>query len=289
MTRKRVLGKGLDALIPAADGLPTASGGVMQIAVDEIRPNPRQPRGALDPEELEDLATSIREHGVLQPLLVTRPVDRDGFELIAGHRRLQAARMAGLRTVPAILRLTSDEEQLELALIENMQRTDLNALEAAEGYRRLADDFGLSHEAIAGRVGKSRVAISNTLRLLKLPEAVRRSLAQGAISEGHARALLSLPTTQAQTAALQTILRRGLNVRQTEELIRRLAGARAAARARRKRAPEETDLEEQLRQSLGTRVTLRRGRNGGSLVIRFYSDEELNALVDQLLGTARVA
>ncbi len=289
MTRKRVLGKGLDALIPAADGLPTASGGVMQIAVDEIRPNPRQPRGALDPEELEDLATSIREHGVLQPLLVTRPVDRDGFELIAGHRRLQAARMAGLRTVPAILRLTSDEEQLELALIENMQRTDLNALEAAEGYRRLADDFGLSHEAIAGRVGKSRVAVSNTLRLLKLPEAVRRSLTQGAISEGHARALLSLPTTQAQTAALQTILRRGLNVRQTEELIRRLAGARAAARARRKRAPEETDLEEQLRQSLGTRVTLRRGRNGGSLVIRFYSDEELNALVDQLLGTARVA
>lgn len=289
MTRKRVLGKGLDALIPAADGLPTASGGVMQIAVDEIRPNPRQPRGALDLEELEDLATSIREHGVLQPLLVTRPVDRDGFELIAGHRRLQAARMAGLRTVPAILRLTSDEEQLELALIENMQRTDLNALEAAEGYRRLADDFGLSHEAIAGRVGKSRVAVSNTLRLLKLPEAVRRSLTQGAISEGHARALLSLPTTQAQTAALQTILRRGLNVRQTEELIRRLAGARAAARARRKRAPEETDLEEQLRQSLGTRVTLRRGRNGGSLVIRFYSDEELNALVDQLLGTARVA
>jgi len=289
MTRKRVLGKGLDALIPAADGLPTASGGIMQISVDEIRPNPRQPRGALDPEELEDLSTSIREHGVLQPLLVTRPVDRDGFELIAGHRRLQAARMAGLRTVPAILRLTSDEEQLELALIENLQRTDLNALEAAEGYRRLADDFGLSHEAIAGRVGKSRVTISNTLRLLKLPEAVRRSLAQGAISEGHARALLSLPTAQAQTAALQAILRRGLNVRQTEELIRRLAGAKAAARARRKRAPEESDLEEQLRQSLGTRVTLRRGRNGGSLVIRFYSDEELNALVDQLLGTARVA
>ena len=197
--------------------------------------------------------------------------------------------MAGLHTVPAILRLTSDEEQLELALIENLQRTDLNALEAAEGYRRLADDFSLSHEAIAARVGKSRAAVSNTLRLLKLPEAVRRSLAQGAISEGHARALLSLPTVQAQTAALQTILRRGLSVRQTEELIHRLAGARAAARARRKRAPEETDLEEQLRQTLGTRVTLRRGRNGGSLVIRFYSDEELNALVDQLLGTARVA
>lgn len=289
MSRKRGLGKGLDALIPAADGLPTASGGVMQIPVDEIRPNPRQPRAALDPEELEDLAASIRDHGVLQPLLVTRPTDREGFELIAGHRRLEAARMAGLHTVPAILRLTSDEEQLELALIENLQRTDLNALEAAEGYRRLADDFGLSHEAIAARVGKSRAAISNTLRLLKLPEAVRRSLTQGAISEGHARALLSLPTVQAQTAALQTILRRGLSVRQTEELIHRLAGARAAARARRKRAPEETDLEEQLRQTLGTRVTLRRGRNGGSLVIRFYSDEELNALVDQLLGTARVA
>jgi ParB family chromosome partitioning protein len=170
-----------------------------------------------------------------------------------------------------------------LALIENLQRTDLNPLEAAEGYRQLTDDFKLSHEEVASRVGKTRTAVSNTLRLLKLGNPARQALTEGRITEGHARALLGLPTGQSQTAALGVIETRELNVRQTEALVRRLVGERRPPRKARKKSPEESDLEAQLRQALGTRVVLRRSGKGGSLVIRFYSDEELNALLDRLL------
>jgi ParB family chromosome partitioning protein len=283
MPTRRGLGKGLDALIPRADNL----GGVEQIAVEAILPNPRQPRRDFDPAELEGLAASIREHGVLQPLIVTPEPGSDKYGLVAGERRLQAARIAGLGAVPVIVRTASDQQRLELALIENLQRTDLNPLEAAEGYRQLIDDFSLSHEDVAARVGKTRTTVSNTLRLLKLGEPARQALAEGRISEGHARALLGLPTGQSQTVALGMIESRDLNVRQTESLVRRLAGQRRPARKSRSKSPEETDLEAQLRQALGTRVILRRSGKGGSLVIRFYSDEELNAIIDRLLdGTA---
>jgi ParB family chromosome partitioning protein len=282
MPKKHGLGKGLDALIPSGDGRTTPTGGgVLQLPVDAIRPNPRQPRHLIDPGGLKDLADSIRAHGVLQPLLV-KPVAAGGYELIAGQRRLQAARLAGLEFVPAILRQADELQQLELALIENLQRTDLNPLEAAEGYQRLADEFNLSHEAIAGQVGKSRAAISNTLRLLKLAPAARAALAEDRITEGHARALLGLPSAQAQGAALQSILKRDLNVRQTEELVRRLTGQRRTSAKTPRRSAEEAALEDELRQVLGTRVLLRRGTRGGSLIIHFYSDEELNALVDRL-------
>jgi len=282
MPRKHGLGKGLDALIPAGEGVAPSGGGVLQLPVDAIRPNPRQPRHQTDPEGLKDLADSIRAHGILQPLLVT-PSPGQGYELIAGQRRLQAARLAGLEFVPAILRQASELQQLELALIENLQRADLNPLEAAEGYQRLADEFSLSHEAIAEQVGKSRAAISNTLRLLKLAPAARAALAENRISEGHARALLGLPSAQAQGAALQTVVKRELNVRQTEELVRRLTGQRQAPIKASRRTAEETALEDELRQALGTRVLLRRGGRGGSIIIHFYSDEELNTLVDRLL------
>jgi len=281
MAKKHVLGKCLDALIPAGEGSASAGGGILQLPVDSLRPNPRQPRHQIDPDDLKDLTDSIRAHGVLQPLLVT--ADGADFVLIAGQRRLQAARLAGLEFVPAILRQASDVQQLELALIENLQREDLNPLEAAEGYMRLGEEFHLSHEAIAEQVGKSRAAISNTLRLLKLAPAARQALAANRISEGHARALLGLPTAQAHGAALQTVLRGDLNVRQTEELVRRLSGQRRATPKSAKRSAEETALEDQLRQALGTRVLLRRGGRGGSLIIHFYSDEELNTLVDRLL------
>ncbi len=287
MARKHGLGKGLDALIPAGEGLGPSAGAVLLVPLESIHPNRRQPRGQADPQELQALAESIREHGVLQPLILAERAGGEGYELIAGQRRLQAARLAGLASVPALVRRASDEQRLELALVENLQRTDLNPLEAAEGYRQLAEDFGLSHEAIAEKVGKSRAAVSNTLRLLKLPPPLRQALAKGQISEGHARALLALSGAQAQTAALHTVLRRELNVRQTEELVRRLAGERRPSPPPRTRLPEEVALEEQLRQSLGTRVSLKRGRSGGSLVIHFYSDEELNALVDQLLSKSR--
>lgn len=282
MPTRRGLGKGLDALIPGGGG----QGGVEQIAIEAILPNPRQPRQTFDLAELEGLAASIREHGVLQPLIVTLEPNSDSYRLIAGERRLQAARMAGLGAVPVIVRSVSDQERLELALIENLQRADLNPLEAAEGYRQLTDDFKLSHEEVAAKVGKTRTTVSNALRLLKLGGPTRQALADGRISEGHARALLGLPTGQSQTAALGVIESRGLNVRQTEALVRSLVGERRPARKSKSKSPEETDLEAQLRQALGTRVILNRSGKGGSLVIRFYSDEELNALLDRLLDSS---
>lgn len=286
MTRKRGLGRGLEALIPAG-GLPAPAGNVLSLPIDEIQPNPRQPRTQFDARELEELAESIRNHGVLQPLIVTRGGSDSGYVLVAGERRLQAARIAGLDTVPAIVRSVNAQQHLELALIENLQRADLNPLEAAEGYRLLADEFGLSHDDIASRVGKSRAAVTNTLRLLKLSAPAREALRAGAISEGHARALLALATAQSQAAGLEAILKGGLNVRQTEELVRRLSGERKRRPAAARRLPEEAALEEELRQALGTRVSLRRGRRGGTIAIRFFSDEELNAIVDQLLRGSR--
>ena len=285
MSRKRGLGKGLDALIPSPQE-EEGAGGILQVPLEEITPNPRQPRQDFDPQRLQELAQSIVEHGLLQPLVVTPTESGQGYELIAGERRLQAARLAGLATVPVIVRAVSEQERLELALVENLQRDDLNPLEAAEGYRQLAKDFGLSHEAIARRVGKSRAAISNTMRLLKLPPSVQESLRHGRIREGHARALLGLPTHQAQVAALQTVLRRNLSVRQTEDLVRKLTGKRKRGARARDPEPELAALEAKLREALGTRVKVRHGPKGGSIVIHYYSDEELNALIERLIGSA---
>jgi ParB family transcriptional regulator, chromosome partitioning protein len=282
MPQKSGLGRGLGALIPGGENA-FAENGVMLVAVEQVFPNPRQPRSMLHPEELEDLTASIREHGVLQPLIVT-PGDLDGhYVLIAGERRLQAARLAGLASVPVVIRHASDQQRLELAIIENVQRSDLSALEQAEAYRQLAEDFELSHEDISIRVGKSRVTVTNTLRLLKLPDAVKNALIEARISEGHARALLALPNPEAQTAALRTVLKHELNVRQTEELVRRLSGERPSHKFKPAPVPEVAELEERLRSSLGTKVTLRSGRKGGTLTIHFYSDEELNALMGRLL------
>lgn len=282
MSRKRALGKGLDALIPPGEAPVSTREGILEVSTDSILPNPRQPRRTRNDAELQNLADSIQEHGVLQPLVVL-PANADGsHELIAGERRLEAARLAGLTSVPVIVRIADERQQLELALIENLQREDLNPLEAAEGYRQLAEDFGLSHEEIAEQMGKSRTAVSNTLRLLRLSAAVRQALQSGKISEGHARALLSLPTAQAQSGALKVILDRDLSVRQTEELVRQMQGERKKTKKTVSRSPEETDLEDQLRALLGTRVTLKRGRKGGSMTIYFFSDEELNALVDRI-------
>ncbi|NUM48591.1 MAG: ParB/RepB/Spo0J family partition protein [Anaerolineales bacterium] len=284
--KKPGLGKGLEALIPVGEtgekALPVS--GVSEILIDDITPNPRQPRTHFDFEELEELAASIREHGIIQPLILTHGDLPGTYTLIAGERRWQAAKQAGLDRVPAIIREATEQERLELALIENIQRTDLSPLESAEAYRHLADDFGLSQDAIAQRVGKSRVAVSNTMRLLKLPEKVRQTLAEGRITEGHARALLGLSTHQAQVAALHTVLKNNLTVRQTEELVRKLTGQKPDRAAKPALPAEIKELEEQLRAQLGTRVSLNHKRKGGTLVIHYYSDEELNALAEKLLG-----
>jgi len=283
MPQKSGLGRGLGALIPGGENALTENG-VMLVAVDLVFPNPRQPRSMMHPEELQDLTVSIREHGVLQPLIVT-PGDMQGrYILIAGERRLQAARLAGLASVPVLVRQATDQQRLELAIIENVQRSDLSALEEAEAYRQLAEDFNLSHEDIAARVGKSRVAVTNTLRLLKLPDAVKNALIEGRVSEGHARALLALPTPEAQAAALRTVTALELNVRQTEELVRKLSGEKPPRKPKPAALPEVAELEERLRTSLGTKVTLRSGRKGGTVTIHYYSDEELNALMGRLLN-----
>ncbi len=284
MPPKSGLGRGLGALIPGEEEeRPLAGGNVLMVEVDAIAPNPRQPRSHLAPEELAELTASIREHGVLQPLIVT-PAETEGrYVLIAGERRLEAARLAGLTSVPVIVREATDQQRLELAIIENVQRADLSPLEEAEAYRQLAEDFHLSHEEIAARVGKSRVTITNTLRLLKLPDVVKNALIEGKISEGHARALLALPTPEAQSAALRTILAQELNVRQTEELVRKLNGERPPQKLPPPPPPEIAELEERLRARTGWKVVLRAGRKGGTLTIHYYSNEELDALLNRLL------
>jgi ParB family chromosome partitioning protein len=280
---KSGLGRGLGALIP------TFTPGVEAVDVDLIVSNPHQPRVYIDPDSLSELAESIREHGVIQPLLVTRVQAEGGgpavYQLIAGERRLQAARLAGLGRVPVVVKEASSSELLELALVENLQRADLNPLEEAQAFRRLVDEFSLTQEAIAARVGRSRAAVANALRLLSLSDDLKASLARGEISEGHARALLGLPSEAQRRQAWQRVVERGLSVRETEALVRHWPAAVRTRAPRRRPDPEVADLEERLRAALGTRVSLRRGRRGGRLTIHFYSDEEFQALLDRLLGT----
>ena len=282
MPQKSGLGRGLDALIPGGEEAPTQNG-VLLVSVDKVSPNPRQPRGTIRPEELAELTASVREHGVLQPLIVTTGKPAGHYVLIAGERRLQAARLAGLASVPVLVRQATDQQRLELAIIENVQRSDLSPLEEAEAYRQLAEDFELSHEDIAVKVGKSRVAVTNTMRLLKLPDSVKNALIERRISEGHARALLALPTSEGQSAALRSVLAQELNVRQTEALVRKLSGEKPPAKPKRSAPPDLAELENRLRNGLGTKVSLRSGRKGGTLTIHYYSDEELDALMGRLL------
>jgi len=284
MVQRKGLGKGLESLIPTGGKMPSASsgaGGVQELAVELIKPNPRQPRLKFQEEELAELAASIREHGVIQPLIVL-PNGDGTFILIAGERRWQAAKKAGLPTVPVITRQANNQELLEIALIENVQREDLNAMEEAEAYRQLVEDFGLSHEAVAKRVGKSRVSITNTLRLLGLAEVVKQALVDGRITEGHARALLMLSTQKAQASALQTLLNLSLSVRQAEELVRKLAGQKFIKARKPGRSADVNDVEKRLQNSLGTKVALKHGKNGGTVTIYYYSDEELDALLGKL-------
>ena len=274
------LGRGLASLIPQRDG-PASS--VLDVPLSRVVPNPHQPRHHWDDADLEDLAASIREHGVLQPVLVTETID--GYQLIAGERRVRAARLAGLDRIPALVRQLADRDQLEVALVENVQRSDLDPIDEALAYRQLIDEFGLTQERVAERVGRARATIANTLRLLDLHAAVQAAIADGRITEGHGRALGGLPT-DGQAQVLATIVGQGLSVRQTEELVRRLREPRATREpAAKPRLDAELErVEEDLRQRLGTKVSLTRSRKGGRIVIEYYSDEELGRLYDRLIG-----
>ena len=283
------LGKGLDALIPTHPEGKILSdfGGVLEVPLTLIDANPHQPRRGFDEEKLKELAASITEHGIIQPLVLTiqEESEEQKYALIAGERRLRAAHIAGLKTVPAVLREADGQDHLLLALIENVQRADLNPLETATAYQSLAVEFDLSHEEIGKRVGKSRAAVTNTLRLLDLPDVVQQAIRKNQISMGHARALLGLPTIKAQSAALQSILTQELSVRQTEELVTQLKGKKKSQPAKKKPvSPELKALEEDLRSALGTKVRLTRSAKGaGTITVHYYSDEEFEALMDRFL------
>jgi ParB family chromosome partitioning protein len=273
------LGKGLGALIPQTS---PAGAAPVEIPISRIKRNPYQPRQRIEQQALEQLAASIAVHGVLQPVLVTEILD--GYQLVAGERRVRAAQLAGLDRVPAIVRQMAARDQLAVAIVENIQRADLNAMEEAHAYRQLADDFKLTQDEIAVRVGKARPTIANTLRLLELEPAVQEALGEGQITEGHARALVGT-TPAVQTQMVDAVVSRGLSVRQTEELVRRLRDrpAKSAVSA----VPidgEMEGLEEDLRRALGTKVSVARSRKGGRIVIEYYSDEEFSRLFDRLTG-----
>jgi ParB family transcriptional regulator, chromosome partitioning protein len=281
--KKKVLGRGLSALLTGTTSSAGAPGagrdpGFLQIPVEKIRAGSLQPRRTFPPGALEELVASIREKGILQPVLV-RPTP-DGYELVAGERRFRAAEAAGLSTIPAVVRRLSDREALEAALVENIQRADLNAIELAEGYQRLVHDFSLSQEQVAERVGKDRATVANTVRLLKLPHPVRQAVVDGRLSAGHARALLSAPPEHVASIC-ETVLRRGLSVRETE----RLCGPAGKRKTARNVAPPDVhrkSLEEELSRRGGTRVRLRGTLQKGCVEISYFSSEELDRLCDVL-------
>ena len=289
--RKLALGRGLDALIPRVDSpLEEDSGEVskafLECDIDLIRPNRYQPRSHFAPDELTQLSESIQTQGVLQPILV-RKLDA-GFELVAGERRLRAAKLAGLERVPVVVKEVSDAQMLELSIVENIQRENLNPMEEAEAYHRLIEEFGLTQEQASVRVGKSRSAVANFLRLRQLPEPIKASIVEGQLSMGHARALLGADSAAQQNAAWRAILRKGLSVRQTEELIKRLRTASQAVEIK-KNSTEDRHLSsvtENLSRRFGTKVQIKRRGKKGRLEIEFYSNEDLDRLLQLLITLA---
>ncbi|MBI5029571.1 MAG: ParB/RepB/Spo0J family partition protein [Chloroflexi bacterium] len=295
---KHGLGRGLGALIPPSTPSAVTSG-VREVPVAAISPNPRQPRHKIDPDAVQELANSIKEHGLIQPLIVTPAPDSTElaprYQLIAGERRWTAAKIAGLANVSVIVRGATDQEMLELALVENIQRADLNVLEEASAYKQLMDDFGLTQEQVATKVGKNRTTITNALRLLKLPEEVRAALAEETISEGHARAILTIANEDQQKQLLRAVIDGGMSVRQTEETARRLndlpkpaAPVSTKPVARSEHRPQAMPagtraLEDEFRQALGTKVQVFRSRKGGKIVLHFYSEEELEAIYEKIV------
>jgi len=281
--KRKALGRGLTALIPDA---PEKTGDeALMVKVDAIRPGRFQPRRRMDKAAISRLAESIRRDGILHPLLVRRK--GGGLELVAGERRLTAAREAGLEQVPVVIREISDEKALELALIENIQREELNPLEEAEAYQQLIRQFGLNQEQVASRVGKERVTVANLLRLLKLPDAVKKHLRQGEISMGHGRALLALPGEKQQVALCRRIIAEGLSVRSVEEAAGQGGGRKKPAKVK-KKAEEKKDpnvraAEEEMTQRLHTSVEIKGGGSRGRIEIHYFSADELDRIYQQLI------
>ncbi len=279
MTQKQALGRGLSALLPGRDDVPRETG-AREVEIGNLVPNRYQPRRDFSEAKLADLAASIRTQGIVQPIVVTPRGEK--LEIVAGERRWRAAALAGLTKVPVVFRERQTEtDLLEVALVENLQREDLNPLDAAEAYARLKDEFRLSHERIADRVGKDRTTITNALRLLKLPSSVRDQIRSGLLSGGHARALAALTSADDQERLAEEVVRRGLSVRQTEKRVASVGGA-VKLRKEHRRDPFTRDAEEKLSRHLRARVQIARRRRGGKIEIAFGSEEELIGLYDRL-------
>jgi len=284
-TRKNTgLGRGLAALIPTA---PSGVSSTREVLVSSIRPNPEQPRRSFDPDELQELADSIDVHGLLQPVLLVEA--EHGYTLIAGERRWRAAKLLKLEAISAVVRTANEQEQLELALVENLQRSDLNALDEARAYRQLIDEYGLTQERVARQVGRSRPTVANSLRILDTAPQVQQAVGEGAISGGHARALASLEGHGPQEVVLATVVARSLSVRQTEGLVAASRDGAASTEPARGRSvdPDVQHMETQMRESLGTKVTIATGRKGGRITITWYDDDDLGRLVDRLSAVDR--
>jgi ParB family chromosome partitioning protein len=278
---RKALGKGIEALIPDfEEGVPESehTGGSVDLLIDEIVPNRLQPRKHFDDEKFNELERSIREHGVLQPVIVQK--GKKGYELVVGERRWRASKKAGLKKIPAIIREVTDTESLEIALIENLNRQDLNPIEEADGYARLANDLGLTQEKIAKRMGKSREAVANTIRLLKLPRKVKEDMIAGKLTMGHARALLGLSTEKEIEAMRRKIVGQMLTVRQTEAQVTQTKGetGNPAVKKKAKKDIFIRNLEMELERRLGTKVEIAPGKKGGKLIITYYSDDDLERI-----------
>jgi ParB family chromosome partitioning protein len=280
---KKALGRGLEALLPTAKTtVAPERGDSQELRLESIVPNRFQPRQSFSETELAELTASIKQSGVLQPVLVRRKGDGI-FELIAGERRLRAAKLAGLEKIPALIRNVSDQESMVLALVENLQRDDLNPMETARAYQRMLGEFGLTQEAIAQKVGRDRSSVANMLRLTSLPNEVQQLVEADRLSTGHAKVILGLATPEAQVQLARDIVRDELSVRQAEALVQDHAQARNTAK-RAVRVPLRTDLEERLQKRLGTRVDIRKGRRGGKIIIHYFSRDELDGVIETLLG-----
>jgi ParB family chromosome partitioning protein len=291
VSRQGGLGRGLAALIPAAA---PGQSGLIHVKTDQLIPNPRQPRAEFDQAALEELAASIRLMGLLQPILVrpapdgAAPDGREKYEIVAGERRFRAARLAGLEEIPAVVRHTADEALLTEALVENVHRADLNPLEEALAYRQLLDDFGITHEALASRLGKSRSAISNALRLLNLPAAVQERVVTGTLSAGHARTLLSLDNPEQQERAAQRVVAEGMSVRATEDLVKRFlqtaanenALAALALAAKKRKSSPYAHVQRRLSDALGTKVEIKGTARRGRVVIDYAGRDDLERLLE---------
>jgi ParB family chromosome partitioning protein len=284
--KRTVLGRGLEALIPdKGERIEPRGEQVLKVPVEEIHPNPFQPRTTFDHEKIEELVSSIRERGIIQPLLVRKK--EGGYELIAGERRWRAAQKAGISEVPVIVREISDPEILEISLIENIQREDLNPLEEAEAYKKLIEKFNHTQEELATRLGKNRSTVTNSLRLLRLPEVIKHTLQKNLLSMGHARAILSLEGHGKQIEVHNLILKKGLSVRQTENLVKRIkqtGGKISPRKPPRKESIFYNEVENDLKRWLATRVKVQKRGKGGKVVIEFYSLEELERILERIKG-----